>query len=359
LGAERLDWKFTLALISGYTLHEQMKQEAMPENCRLLWAPPRTVRHWDRARWEQTEMMKWAAQNRVDALIQLNGMLVSGSGVPTLAHYQDPSPYVPQAWEGWKQRVRAFWKRREHARSLRGADYCSFTSEYLRDLLCRYHGIKPKRSGVFYPGLPDTWIERGQKALPEWKSRPMELLSVSTVTAYKRQWLVIRAMPDLVKRPGLENILYRIVGECDAKYAEELRDMAKQLGVGDRVFLEGRQPDARVQELYLRARCFVLMSVCESFGIPAVEAMSFGTPVVTGDCCAIPEICGKGAQRVKVDDEKGLAQAIAKVMLDEQHAEQLRQEGAKQIGKFRWRVMASQMAEALEQIMKNGGVVAP
>ena len=96
------------------------------------------------------------------------------------------------------------------------------------------------------------------------------------------------------------------------------------------------------------------MSVCESFGIPAIEAMSFGTPVVTSDCCAMPEVCGLAAELCPVDDVSQLAQRLAAVMTDEDRSDRLREAGGKQIQKFRWEATVRQMAATLDQIADEG-----
>jgi len=349
LAAARPAWRVTLALIRGHSLHESMRGETLPDNARLLWAPAGAAGRTARRRYENTGLVQWAGQNGANAVLQLNGMVVKDLRLPTLAHFQDPWPYRPEAWTRPQDRLIAFLKRREHAKALRRARCAGFTSAYLRDLIRGRLGIHPPCAEVFYNGLPADWIERARQPLPDWNSRPMELVSVSNVGPYKRQSLVIEALPALVRRPGLENLVYRIAGHCPADYREHLLALARRLGVEKHVVLEGRVSDARVEELLRRAKCFVLMSVCESFGIPAVEAMSFGAPVVVSDCCAMPEVCGPAAELSPVDDVPALVERIARVLTDGQHADALRRAGAEQAQRFQWRETAEKMAGCIEQ----------
>jgi glycosyltransferase involved in cell wall biosynthesis len=355
LAAARPDWQFTLALVSGYELHEPMRDEALPANGGLLWAPPATIGRWARRRYESRDVVPWAEGNRIDAVVQLNGMVIPEMRVPTLAHQQDPWPYRPEAWSSPADRFVALVKRRAHRAALRRAAYVGFTSTYLRDLICGFHQIRPSRAAVFYNGVPDDWVERaaaGAGDTPPWETRPMELVSVSNVNSFKRQDLVIRALPALVRRSGLESLIYRVIGHGPASYIKRLQQLATGLGVGDRVVFEGRVPDDRVRDALGRAKAFVLMSVCESFGIPAVEAMSFGAPVVTADCCAMPEVCGAAADLCPPDDLDALVGRLSRVLSDPAHAADLRRRGFERVSRFRWTQTAAHMADALEAVMR-------
>ena len=350
LALARTDWRITLVVTKDNPLHEPMGLESLPPNADLLWAPPNTAKRLARWRYERGGLARWAAANAVDADVQLNGMVVPGLNVPTLAHFQDPWPYRPEAWSKPQHRLLAALKRRSHRATLRRADCCGFTSRYLEELITGYHQIKPRRSAVFYNGLPESWIERAQRALPDWSARPMTIVSVSNVDPYKRQSLVIEALPRVRRRPGLENTTYRILGQVSDDYRAQLAALARRLGVADAVTIEGRVSDARVAEALGQAKVFALMSVCESFGVPAIEAMSFGTPVVTSDCCAMPEVCGDAADLSPVDDVAALADRLARVMTDPAHADELRRRGAQQTARFHWRETARQMADSLGAI---------
>lgn len=353
LAKERRNWQFTIALIAGHKLHEQIRREQLPDNCDVEWAPSSALSRLPRARYERGGLSRWVRANGVNAALHLNGMVVPSFGVPALCHHQDPWPYRPEAWNGPQDRLVALLKRRAHRRALQSADYVGWTSHYLRDLICGWLGVQPRRSAVFYNGLPDSWLPRGTSLLSNWESRPLELLSVSNVDKYKRQELVIRALPGLLKRPGLEHVMYRIVGHCPEDYRAHLERFAGSLGVSKHVRIEGRVSDERVQELYRRAKCFVLMSVCESFGIPAIEAMSFGVPVIVSDCCAMPEVCGDAAVLSPTDDVSALVDNIAGILQLPDRATELRERGTQRVQRFSWAVTAAAMAAALGEIASH------
>jgi glycosyltransferase involved in cell wall biosynthesis len=354
LAEARPSWRLVLALISGNPLHEEAKRLATPPNCELLWAPPDAARVLARAAYERGTLKQRATETGVSAILQLNGMVIPDLGIPTLAHCQDPWPYRHEAWDGRADAVKAFLKRRAHRRAFQRAAFVSWTSGYLRDLMCSRLGITPQRGAVIYNGIPDEWIVMAENAMPTYAERPLRIVTISNVNRYKQQEMVIRAMPALIRTPGLEGLRYHIAGHCPPEEAARLQGVAESLGVSASVAVEGRVSRDRVVELFKTARCFVLMSKCESFGIPAIEAMAFGTPVVAADCCAIPEVCGSAAELSGIDDLSGLVESIKAVLLHPSRAETLREEGVKNIRRFRWRESAGQLAGAVEAVLGTG-----
>jgi glycosyltransferase involved in cell wall biosynthesis len=355
LAEHRPDWRFTLLLVDKHPLHDQVQSAGLPSNC-LIERAPTEAQHWrPRLKIERLVIRRLMAEQGINATVQLNGMLPAGApNLPALCHNQDPWPYRPESWDAMRERMMAFLRRRAHARAFCRAAIVGFTSNYLRELMVEWLGFGPKRTAVFYNGLPDSWLARAAAELPSWRDRPMELLSVSSVGLYKRQELVIRALPQLIRMPGCADLTYRIVGHLNsADYRRTLTKMAQDLGVADRVFIEGRLPDDRVEQLYCQARCFVLMSICESFGLPAIEAMSFGTPVVTSNCCAMPEVCGSGAILSPVDDLPALVKNLHRVLTDEPFAEDLRHAGARNCQRFKWTHTAATMADELQSTLSS------
>jgi glycosyltransferase involved in cell wall biosynthesis len=350
LALEKPDWTFTIATTSKHKLHEEMERESLPQNCRIFRTPAETSGRVARMRYERNDLVEWARKNNVTRLLQLNGMVIPTMRIPTLSHNQDPWPYRPQAYVSWKEHITAALKRREHKRALVVAERMGFTSMYLRDLVIDRFGIQPKRAAVFYNGLSEDWLARTREPLPDWESRPMELLSVSNVLPYKRQCLVVRALPALIRKPGLSDLVYRVVGQGDPEFLKQISDLAKALGVERHVIVHGRLSDGETQQYYRQARAFVLMSVCESFGIPALEAMTFGTPVVTSDCCAMPEICGDAAILSPVDDVDSLVENLHLALTNGTRVQQLRESGVARVARFRWDETAESMAKAMEEM---------
>ena len=346
-------WKVTMAVIAGHPLHQEMTKETLEPNCQVHWAPAKARGQLARSGYETGEFARWMGNQQVDFILQLNGMIIPKISIPTLAHCQDPWPYRPEAWDRPRDKVIAFFKRRANRLAFRQAAIVGWTSHYLRDLMCARLGITPRHGAVFYNGVASEWLDRATAPLPSWTNRPLEITTVGNVAVYKQQDMVIRALADLRKQPGLERLIYRIAGECPEDLASRLAALARSLGIGDAVIMEGRVSRERIATIFGQSRCFVLMSKCESFGLPAVEAMTFGTPTVVADCCALPEVCGFAASKVSSTDLPGLVRAISEVLKNQAAAENMRQLGAKNVLRFGWSHTAQAMIDSIETVLSE------
>lgn len=349
----RPDWRVTLALIRGQTLHHEFERETLPSNVTLHWAPPIVRSRLSRIVYETTRLCRWAKQEKVLAIVMLNGQTLSCSGIPVLSHNQDPWPYRPEAWNGRLDRFIAYMKRREHRRGMRHAQVYGWTSHYLRELVCHWQRITPRAQAVFYNGVSEDWLARART--PE-NSRPideraLQVVTVSNVSPHKRQDLVVRAIARLRSMPGFESLTYHIIGYGDPASLARVSDVARELEVENAIVIEGRVSPERVRAALAESRVFVLMSVCESFGLPAIEAMTFGTPVVVSDSCAHPEVCADAAALVREDDLDQLVATLRQVLGHRPTAEGLAERGRARAQKFQWATTVEQMLVNLEPMM--------
>jgi glycosyltransferase involved in cell wall biosynthesis len=105
----------------------------------------------------------------------------------------------------------------------------------------------------------------------------------------------------------------------------------------DDVILTGYVADEDLPALYRAARAFVYPSLFEGFGLPPLEAMASGTPVVTSDVSSLPEITGDAALLIDPNDERALANALIEIMNNDRLRAELREKGIAQAKKFTWR----------------------
>lgn len=346
----RPSWSVTLMLRATHLLHEEARHIDFPENLVLQFIDADLKSRRSRRKFEMCELPTLLAESRTDCLINLNGMIMGCPGVPTVCHFQDPWAYRPEAWLGIKDHILACVKRWQHRKAIAKADLCTWTSHYLEDLTISSNRVTPQRSQVIYNGIPDHWVDRSNP-VPR-QDRPMTIATVSNVAHYKRQWLVVEAMAKLASQGRLD-FNYHIVGQLTDAYRNDLQARIERNGLADNVVIEGRVSSERLLQVLATARVMPMMSVCESFGIPCIEAMSLGTPVVIADCCALPEVCGDAAIRIKVDDIDGLSEVLFHLMSDSDQWQRLSKAGLNRVREFRWRTSMEKLAPEIANLVAD------
>ena len=132
-----------------------------------------------------------------------------------------------------------------------------------------------------------------------------------------------------------------LVGKCAWLYDETLRTI-REMGVTDSVVLTGYVPQADLPPLYSGALCFVYPSYFEGFGLPPLEAMKCGAPVIVGNKTSLPEVVGDAGVLVDPFDVDDIASAIQRVIADPGLRTLLRAQGLERAKLFDWQETARQ-----------------
>jgi glycosyltransferase involved in cell wall biosynthesis len=119
---------------------------------------------------------------------------------------------------------------------------------------------------------------------------------------------------------------------------------------GERVRMAGYVTDPELRALYQHAGCLVYPSLYEGFGLPPLEAMTCGCPVITSPVASLPEVCGDAALYCDPTDPGKIADAIRRLMHDESLQQSLRRRGLERAGTFRWSDSAQQVLSLLETL---------
>ena len=159
------------------------------------------------------------------------------------------------------------------------------------------------------------------------------ILYVGVLEPRKNVPTLLHAYRDLVDR-GLQERL-AIVGKQGWMF-ENIFATVQTLKLEDRVVFTGYVPDEDLPYLYNGARLFVYPSLYEGFGLPVLEAMTCGTPVITSNVSSMPEIIGDAGLLVDPHDPKQLAQAIECLIADNDLRQTLRERGLQRAAQFSW-----------------------
>jgi glycosyltransferase involved in cell wall biosynthesis len=251
--------------------------------------------------------------------------------------------HLPETFK-WRSRTQL---RLTVRRSARQAAQVLALSEYARSDIINTYGISPDKVTAiplaapahFAPVTDDREFQRVRQT---YGIQSDYILSVGSIQPRKNLNRLIAAYSSL-RRARPEGKLPQIVlvGKCAWLYDETLRTI-KELGLSNSVVLTGYVPETDLPALYSGALCFVYPSYFEGFGLPPLEAMKCGTPVIVGNKTSLPEVVGEAGVLVDPFDVDDIASAIASVIGDSNFRSQLRAKGLERSRLFDWRETARQ-----------------
>lgn len=260
---------------------------------------------------------------------------------------------------------------------LRGADppyICRLTARDRAMLRLDYAGVR-RAAAVMVPsefagrdaakhlGIPRERITVVPWAVDHDLFRPVDrglydfpyVLYVGTEQPRKNLAALLRAFALLTRRhPDLRLVKVGLAGGEGTAFRRATRRVIGELGIGDRVVFTGRLPDDHLVAAYSGAVCSVLPSRHEGFGLPSLEAMACGCPVVVSTAGSLPEVVA-GAGLVVEPDPRTLAEAI-EATLDPAEREDLRERGLRRAASFTWESAAEQTVAVYRAV---GGDVEP
>ena len=175
------------------------------------------------------------------------------------------------------------------------------------------------------------------------------ILSVGSIQPRKNLRRLIRAYAILrEQRPGVKLPTLVLAGKKAWLHGDTLRAV-RESGVGDHVLLTDYLPQADLPALYSGALCFVYPSFFEGFGLPPLEAMQCGTPVIVGDRTSLPEVVGDAGLLVNPFDEREIAAALDRLIFDLNLRRQLSVKGLQRAAQFSWKETARRTLEVYSQ----------
>jgi len=172
---------------------------------------------------------------------------------------------------------------------------------------------------------------------------PGPVLFVGTVEPRKNVPGLLRAYSELIaRRPDAPALV--LAGRLPADGIGAL--LQAEPAIAGRVRAMGYVSDAERQRLYRQASMLVMPSFDEGFGIPALEAMTMGVPVVAARRGALPEVVGDAGLLVEIEDPRALAAAMERVLTDAGVRRQLADAGVRRAAKFVWDTSAARLYDA-------------
>ena len=271
--------------------------------------------------------------DRVDALhVQYVAPIV---GPPIVAMIHDLSYHHHPEWfskaEGLRFRLTVPWTARRAARVLTGSEYCR------RDILSTFR-LPEEKVSVSYHRIRSIFAERSRAevagVLERLGVRQPYLLAVGNLQPRKNIPRLIDAWQRLRARHADFTPQLVIVGRKAWMFDDILGSARAGAHAGDIVFTD-YLPEHELVALYSGAGVFIYPSLFEGFGLPPVEAMACGAPVIVSNTTSLPEVCGEAALYVEPTNVEQLAARILELHRDPDLQRCYREKGLRQAQKFR------------------------
>ncbi len=319
----------------------QCSRQVMPvdlPNVRTVTAPCGPSSTLRRGLWERCFLARVIRREGADLYFTPAGTVLPACPVPQVSLAQNPWCMVQAVPKSLTEKLRAGLQRCAYARAQSAADLMVYNSRYMRDLYRANHDVAPRESLVAYQAIDAATHESASALANRGAHRQAStIVAVSFMAPWKGADQLVRCLAEL-RNQGIDALL-RLVGPwADPSYERHVRGLVAEHKLESQVTITGRVPREQLHQEMASARVFALPSRCESFGIPAVEAQAFGTPVVGSNTTAMAEIGGAGGHFCHPDDLGQLTDAIARLLTDDQHWERISDAARENAARYRWEI---------------------
>ena len=242
--------------------------------------------------------------------------------------------------------------------SVMNADRIITISRFSQDDIVKQYGLAREKITVAYPGYDSEKFKIQNSKLKILKIRKKYnigdsyIIYIGTIQPRKNLERFIEAFSLVAEGGKLELV---IVGKTSGEgkqgwMYEDILKAPKELGIEDRVKFLGFVSTDDLSALLQGARAYIQPSLWEGFGIPVLEAMASGTPVIVSNTSSLPEVVGKAGLLIDPYSLDQIEQAIRTIVFDKKLQQKYSKEGIIQAKKFSWDKMAKEVLKVFEEI---------
>lgn len=287
-----------------------------------------------------------------------------------LPPYLPPCPYVVTAHD-----VLDYMYRASNGRGLRGSLHFYSTrfvlrraarimavSNFTKNDVARLFGIPGDRIEVIYNAIDERFmqghatVEEKQFIAERYQVNYPFVLYAGRISPHKNLIRIIEAFSslkaELSKDDLLSDLKLIIIGDEVSRHPDLRRTVVKS-GVQNDVRFLGFVPIDVLRIFYDGAKVFVFPSLYEGFGLPPLEAMAHGTPVITSNTSSLPEVVGSGAVLVNPENVFEIRKALYRILTDQALREKLKQKGYEQVLRYSWENSVSRMLQVFDAVARK------
>jgi glycosyltransferase involved in cell wall biosynthesis len=258
------------------------------------------------------------------------------AGAPVVLTIHDISYELHPEWYPYR---RDWLRRAFYRRSARAASHILTVSQFSASEICSAYAIAAERVTVTPLGVDPAFAPVDPEVagdLPTGVTKPF-LLHVGDLHERRNLAMLVDALIEARRHFGATAALSLVLVGSDRGVADGLCRIAREADVPEAIVLLGDVSEDRLRALYQCATALVYPSMYEGFGLPLIEAMASGTPVIASSAASIPEVVGDAAVMLDPIDVRGWTDVIIRVVNDETLRHRLRAAGLKRASQFTWR----------------------
>ena len=249
------------------------------------------------------------------------------------------------------------WARRAFYRcSAHSASHILTISRFSATEITAAYGIPAERMTVTPLGVDNAFApadSEGLGDLPNPVHQPY-LLHVGDLHERRNLAMLVGAVLEARQHlDGTRPALSLVLAGADRGVGESLRGIAERAGAADAVVQLGSVGEAQLRTLYAGAAALAYPSLYEGFGLPLVEVMACGIPVIASNAASIPEVLGDAGMLVDPTDRPAWTSAIVEVVTSDQVRARLRAAGLRRVAEFTWARTATLTLEAYRRVLKR------
>jgi glycosyltransferase involved in cell wall biosynthesis len=280
---------------------------------------------------------------------------------PTVVAFHDATGelHPKLIFPGWRSRL--FWKLKSRLALWRADQMVTVSQDARTQIAAAFH-IPASSIEVITEGADPCFqplANAGRLALPVLEKyrlpadQPL-ILYVGGISPHKNLLGLLRAQARLQHLPWHLALVGDYAGDSFFSSYHEAVALSQSLGLVERVTFTGYVPDEELVLLYNVGTMLVLPSMSEGFGLPVVEAMSCGLPVAVSNRNSLPEVVGNAGLLFDPLSDEQIAEAIARLLGDEQLRDEFRAAGLRRAELFSWKAASRSLVQIIEKVAADG-----
>ncbi len=320
------------------------KEFPFPEGVKKVHIPPQARHPVLYNIWFNIMVPRYLRRKKIDLFLSPDGYLCQGLRIPQIPVIHDlnfehrPEDLPPTALKYYKKNFPVF---------ARTAKRIATVSEFSKQDLQKTYGISAKRIDLVPNAAKEIFTPSKNKAphREAFANGNPYVLSVGSIHPRKNLEVLIKAFDLLNSAPGFSHDLVLVGEEMWKDELGELKNLSQK--VRGKIHFTGRIPDAELVKAYQGADLYVFPSFFEGFGIPVLEAMGSGVPVLASNRTSLPEVGGDAARYFNPEQPEQLSEEIHLVLNSPEIQKEMIEKGLKQARKYSWDISAKAMKESI------------